>query len=113
IVLNNGLHYLKQSSEHIYAPQASRSEVVKAVAKIKKCVLETRKKPTQLIQDNMNSIPEEVRPYMPTLSALRRVVTRAQKNKGLQELQSASDLILPPSLCNTLGGNTFLVKDHK
>ncbi|CAG8540633.1 4322_t:CDS:2 [Cetraspora pellucida] len=87
-VLKNGLHYLKRSSEHIHAPQ-----------------------PSQLIQDNMNSIPEEVRPYMLMLSTLRRVVTRARKNEGLQEPQSASDLILPPSLCNTLG--VYALITHK
>ncbi|CAG8795483.1 7815_t:CDS:2, partial [Cetraspora pellucida] len=78
----------------------SRSEVVKAVAKIKKRALETGKKPTQLIQDNMNSIPEEVRPYMPMLSALHRVVTHARKNEELQEPQKFAednDLQLMPT----------------
>jgi hypothetical protein len=111
--LKNGIHYLKSSSGHdIHAPQASRPQVIKAVAEIKKRARETREAPTQIIQDNMINIARDVRPHMPSLNALRQAITRVRKT-GLPQPQSASDINIPASLCNTLKGDLFLIKDHK
>jgi hypothetical protein len=51
---------------------------------------------------------------MPSLNALRRVVTRSRRSEEFPpEPQSASDVNIPNSLCNTLRGNLFLIKDRK
>jgi hypothetical protein len=68
--LTDGKHYLKSFSKHPHAPQASNAPVAKAVAKIKKCACKTREAPTQLIQNNMICISEEVHLYMLSLNAL-------------------------------------------
>src|SRR5947208_9726550 len=50
-ILLNDLHYLDNFVAHNHAPQASNTNVARAVAEIKKRARETREKPVQIIQN--------------------------------------------------------------
>ncbi|CAB4377153.1 unnamed protein product [Rhizophagus irregularis] len=111
-ILNNGLHYLKKIGEHNHAPQASSANVAKAIAEIKKKAGETREKPMHIIQNHMINISEDVHPYMPSHNALRKKIIRIRKVEIPPKPQSIDEVNIPASLCVTLNGEHFLVKDH-
>ncbi|CAG8510284.1 19364_t:CDS:2, partial [Cetraspora pellucida] len=100
-ILKNNLNYLQtyEVRKHNYALQASSSEVATAIASIKKCASESRKKLAQLIQDNITKFPE-VQPYMPSLNSLYKIIYHSRKNENLPQLQSANalDIIIPSIL---------------
>jgi hypothetical protein len=111
-ILNNGFHYLKKFCNHNHSPQASSADVAKAIAEIKKQAGETREKPTLIIQNNMINISEEVHPYMPSHNALRKKIIRVRKIEIPPEPQSIAEVNIPDSLCMTLNGEFFLVRDY-
>ncbi|CAG8855267.1 31189_t:CDS:2, partial [Gigaspora margarita] len=91
----NNLHYLKQFNDHNHTPQASSAEVAKSIAHIKELAKETNDQPAQVIQNTIISISEEIYPYVPSQNALRNL----------------DDIDIPNSLCLTLNGENFLVRD--
>jgi hypothetical protein len=110
--LKNGLHFLKDFSNHNHSPQASSASIAKAIAGIKRRASETREKPIQIIQNSIVNISEEICPYMPSRNALRRKITRVRKMEMSSEPQSIAEINIPNSLCITLNREPFLVKDH-
>ena len=111
-MLYNNLHYLKNFVAHGHAPQASNTNVAKAVAEVKKRARETREKPIQIIQNNMVNISEETRPCMPSRDSLRKRIARVRKTETPSEPQSITEVNIPNSLQITLDGEQFLIKDH-
>ncbi|POG75212.1 hypothetical protein GLOIN_2v1770416, partial [Rhizophagus irregularis DAOM 181602=DAOM 197198] len=110
--LCNNLHYLRSCTDHNHAPQASDAGVAKLTAQIKRQASETRDKPAKIIQDNIISIPEEIHPYIPSPNALRRTISRVRKSEMPPQPQNITEINIPESLCHTLHGNIFLVKDY-
>ena len=60
----------------------------------------------------MVNIPEEICPYMPSRSALRKRISRVRKAETPPEPQSIAQVNIPESLCVTLNGECFLFKEH-
>ncbi|CAG8846582.1 36884_t:CDS:1, partial [Racocetra persica] len=60
--------------KHNHLPDASHSEVVKAVTEIIKRASESREKPVRLIQDYISTISNNVQPFMPSQNALREII---------------------------------------
>ena len=108
----NDSHYLQNFVEHNHGSQASNAEVAKITAHIKRQASETRDKPAKIIQDNVISMSEEVRPYIPSLNALRRTISHVRRLELPPQPQNITEVDIPESLCLTLNGSPFLVKDY-
>ncbi|CAG8586190.1 16058_t:CDS:2 [Cetraspora pellucida] len=111
-LLIKNLHYLQDMSEHKHLPDASRVEVVKAITEVKKRASQSKEKPVQLIQNYMATLSEDVKPFLPSHNALRKTVVRSRKTVQLPQPQHALNFDLPPTLCNTLNGDLFLIEDR-
>ncbi|CAG8724452.1 14253_t:CDS:2, partial [Cetraspora pellucida] len=98
----NNLHYLQEMDGHNHLPDATRSEVVKAVTEIKKRASESREKPIQLIQNSMANISENVQPFMPSLDALRQIIFRSKPIEKIPQSHNVLEINIPSSLCVTL-----------
>jgi hypothetical protein len=107
----NGSHYLKRYIEHTHSPQASDTKVAKTIAKIKKKAREIRDKPAQIIQDITVRMSQEYHPYMPSSNALRARVQRVRRLEMPPQPQTLEEINIPDSLCLTLNGSPFLMKD--
>ncbi|CAG8850457.1 7659_t:CDS:1, partial [Racocetra persica] len=94
------LHYLQDLVQHNHLPDATRPEVVKAITELKKRASETREKPVQLIQNY--SISDDIQPFMPSLNALRQIVSRSKKIEKIPQTQNVLEINIPPSLHVTL-----------
>ena len=57
-------------------------------------------------------MPEEIHPYIPSVNALRKTINRVRKLEMPSQPQNINEVNIPESLCLTLNGNLFLVKDH-
>ncbi|CAG8524215.1 3400_t:CDS:2 [Dentiscutata heterogama] len=110
--LRNNKHYLKSFSKHKHAPQAHKPEVAKVVHQIKQQAKVSRDKPVKIIQDNIISTPEEVRPYLPSVNSLCKTINRVRQSKLPPQPRNIMELNLPESLRLTLNGNPFLIKDQ-
>ncbi|CAG8783612.1 31006_t:CDS:1, partial [Racocetra persica] len=99
-VLIKNLHYLQDLVQHNHLPDATRPEVIKAVTELKKRVSETREKPVQLIQNY--SISNNIQPFMPSLNALRQIVSHSKKIEKIPQTQNVLEINIPPLLRVTL-----------
>jgi hypothetical protein len=111
--LINGTHYLRKFNDHNHAPQASNAEVAKVIAQIKLQAQESTDQPAQIIHNNITNTSEEIYPYIPSQNALRMKIKRARRANMPPESLNLVEAHIPDSLCYTLGGDLFLVKDSK
>ncbi|GBB96719.1 hypothetical protein RclHR1_28100001 [Rhizophagus clarus] len=111
--LVNGSHYLRKFNDHSHAPQASDAEVAKVVAQIKLQAQESTDQPAQIIHNNLTKTSEEIYPYIPSQNALRMKIKRVRSANMPSESPNLDEINVPISLCYTLSGELFLVKDSK
>jgi hypothetical protein len=104
-------HYLKKTSDHNHAPEASRINVVKAINMLKRRAQETNDQPVQIIQDIVANSSQEIYPYFPSHGALRQSVKRIRRTNFPAEPQSIESLVIPNDMQKTLDGSDFLIKD--
>ncbi|CAG8591948.1 11212_t:CDS:2, partial [Cetraspora pellucida] len=109
MVLIKNLYYLQDLVQHNHLPDATRPEDVKAVTELKKRASETREKPIQLIQNY--SISDDIQPFMPSLNALRQIVSHSKKIEKIPQTQNVLEINIPPLLCVTLNSDPFLIQD--
>ncbi|GET00572.1 uncharacterized protein LOC112591534 [Rhizophagus clarus] len=102
---------MNEVCEIVPSQKASKVKVAKTIAQIKQQVRETRDKPAQIIQNNTVNISQDDHPYMPTVNALRTVIKRVRKAERPPQPQNIGEVNVPNSLCLTLTGDHFLVKD--
>lgn len=110
-ILNDGSHYLQKFSNHTHAPQASSGNIAKTIADIKQQALATRDQPIQIIQNNIINISEETASNMPSRNALRMKIKRIRRTVIPSQPKTLDEINVPISLCYTLIGDLFLIKD--
>jgi hypothetical protein len=108
---HNGLHYLKKFVEHDHSPQPSNAKVAETIGQIKQKARATRDKPIQIIQDITVNMSQEHHPYMPSSNALRSRIKRVKRAEMPAQPQTIEEINVPDSLCLTLNGDTFLIRD--
>ncbi|CAG8559248.1 10972_t:CDS:2 [Dentiscutata heterogama] len=110
-VFDNGQHYLKKFKKHNHSPRTGRKDVVKLISNIKQQAKNTRDKPSQIIQNNLANVSEGIIPYIPSYEALRSTIKRARRTESTLEPKSLDEIDIPTSLCFTLSGDLFFLKN--
>ncbi|CAG8526272.1 8557_t:CDS:2, partial [Scutellospora calospora] len=105
-------HKLHKFTGHDHGPEASKPEVAKAIHKIKQQARDTRDKLAKIVQESIISTPEEICPYLPSLSALRQTIYRVRQSELSSQTQDILELDIPESLQYTLNNNLFLIGDQ-
>src|SRR5437763_13191821 len=109
--LIDGQHYLRNTSDHNHAAEASRVGVIRTVNTLKERAGETNEPPVQIIQNVHASSAHEIHPYLPTFDALHQSIKRIRRSELPVEPQSLEDLVVPENLTTTFDGSNFLVRD--
>ncbi|CAG8828006.1 21309_t:CDS:1, partial [Dentiscutata erythropus] len=81
------------------------SEVAKVIAGIKCQAHKTRDTPSQIIQDNIATIPLNLSLYMPTHEALHIRIKQIRSAEVLPQPQTLEEIDVLVLLCLTLNGD--------
>ena len=108
---HNGFHYLKKFVEHNHSPQPSNAKVAATIGQIKQKAHVTRDKPIQIIQDITVNMSQEYHPYMPSSNAFRSRTKCVKRVEMPAQPQTIEEINVSDSLCLTLNGDTFLIRD--
>jgi FLYWCH zinc finger domain len=108
---HNGSHYLKKFVEHNHSPQPSNAKVAETIGQIKEKARATRDKPIQIIQDITINMLREYHPYMLSSNTLRSRIKHVKRAEMPAQPQTIEEINVPDSLCSTLNGDTFLIRD--
>lgn len=109
-VFKNNEHVVEKFNEHDHTAEASRAPVCVTKNAIKRKATESDSPPAHIVQNAIASIDENVRPYLPSTSALKQSCKRVRKNKNV-EPKTLDDLNLPDEYKQTLNNELFLIKE--
>jgi len=112
-ILVDGNHIVKDNSflNHNHGPDPCRLLVKKNIKYIVSKALSSRDKPSQIIQEATSRIPVNSQPYMPSVEATRKIISRCRKHQKPPEPTSLSQIDIPLNLCKSFNGQTFLLKE--
>ena len=83
---------------------------IKYIVSISKA-LSSRDKPSQIIQEVTSRIPVNSQPYMPSVEAMRKIISRCRRHQKPPEPTSLSQIDIPLNLCKSFNGQKFLLKE--
>lgn len=113
-ILVDGNHIVKDNSflNHNHGPDPCRLLVKKNIKYIVSKALSSRDKPSsQIIQEATSRIPVNSQPYMPSVEATRKIISRCRRHQKPPEPTSFSQIVIPRNLCKSFNGQTFLLKE--
>ncbi|CAG8664278.1 24017_t:CDS:2 [Gigaspora rosea] len=110
-ILEGQDHILKKFNIHNHAPETSRTDVIQTLNNIRERALQTREKPSQIIQDIVINMPEESFSYMPSNEAIRKQISHARNKNMPTQPQTLENINVLDQLRTTIRGEQFLAKD--
>ncbi|CAG8501564.1 14261_t:CDS:2 [Dentiscutata heterogama] len=96
---------------NIHGYLTSHKDVVKLISNIKQQAKNTRDKPSQIIQNNFANISEGIIPYILSYEAFCSTIKRTRRTESTLEPKSLDEIDIPTSLCFTLTGDLFFLKN--
>lgn len=86
---------------HNHRPDPCQLSVKKNIKYIVSKGLFSRDKPSQIIQEATSRIPVNFQPYMPSVEATRKIISRCRRHQKPPEPTSLSQIDIPLNLCKS------------